>query len=211
MIELPHYQTMTQLRNDYLKTQNEDIKQKFLDAVQAFKKSQEEFALKEYENGEPEVKYAFIVFRDMDAMEIVKRAYEVGTFEKWVKMGCLGSCCCSSEHRRLKKLHFFKKWPKIEDACEPDNIKWMNLGASAKYRRSLSCIVWCIAIFLIACSLIGIVIFKNKTDELEKEFTSNVICPVDSIDMKIEAYNDFILPIDERIGLMGCYCKAYGI
>ena len=38
-----------------------------------------------------------------------------------------------------------------------------------------------------------------------------MICPVDILDMKKESYLDYMLPEDERIGLLGCYCKAYGI
>lgn len=73
---------------------------------------------------EPDVKYAFIVFRDMEGMEVVKRAYDVSYFEYYIKMSCFGSCCCEPEHKRMKRKHFFKKWPKIDEACEPDNIKW---------------------------------------------------------------------------------------
>lgn len=98
-------------------------------------------------------------------------------------MSCFGSICCKEDQKRMRRLHFFKKWPKIEEACEPDNIKWTNLGYSAKYRRSMSCFVWFVAIFLIICSLIGIVIFKVQTTKLEEEFKSDVICPVNSIDM----------------------------
>lgn len=70
----------------------------------------------------------------------------------------------------------------------------------------MASIVWLIAICLIVCSLIGIVIFKVQTDRLEKEFTSNVVCPVNSLDIKKEAYLDYHLEKDLRIGLMGCYC-----
>lgn len=126
----------------------------------------------------------------MHGMQLVKNAYNIGSFEYWTKMSCFADCCCSSEKQRIKKLHFFKKWPRIEEAMEPDNIKWDNLGATAKYRRAMACMVWLIAIFLILCSLIGIVIFKVKTDELEKEFASDVICPVESLEMKYEAFVD---------------------
>jgi hypothetical protein len=46
---------------------------------------------------------------------------------------------------------------------------------------------------------------------LEKEFASDVICPVNSISMKKEAYLDYNLEKDKRVGLMGCYCKEYAI
>jgi hypothetical protein len=110
------------------------------------------------DDGEPDVKYAFIVFRDMLGLEVVKRAYDVNAWEYYTKM--YFGCCIPLENKRMRKKHFFMKWPKVEDACEPDNIKWQNLGFSARYRRSMSVIVWLIAIFLIICSLIGIIIFK---------------------------------------------------
>lgn len=113
-------------------------------------------------------------------MEAVRDAYKVGAFEYWSKMSCFGSLCCKEDQRRLKRLHFFKKWPKVEEACEPDNIKWENLGYSAKYRRTMSCFVWAVAIFLIVCSLLGIVFFKVQTTKLEEEFKSDVICPANS-------------------------------
>lgn len=120
----------------------------------------------------------------MCGLETVREAYNVGGFEYYSKMSCFGSCCCPSEQKRLKKLHFFKKWPKIELASEPDNIKWENLSSSAKYRRTMSCFVWGVAIFLIVCSLLGIVFFKVQTTKLEEKFKSDVICPVNSLDIK---------------------------
>lgn len=46
---------------------------------------------------------------------------------------------------------------------------------------------------------------------MEKEFRSDVICPVNSIEMKKEAYLDYNLEKDQRIGLIGCYCKEFAI
>jgi hypothetical protein len=60
----------------------------------------------------------------------------------------------------------------------------------------MAAIVWLIAILLIVCTLIGIVLFKDQTDKLEKEFNSDVICPVNSLEMKKEAYEDYILEKD---------------
>lgn len=39
---------------------------------------------------------------------------------------------------------------------------------------------WCIAIALIVLSLIFIIILKQKTLELKKEFNINVVCPKES-------------------------------
>jgi len=71
----------------------------------------------------------------------------------------------------------------------------------------MACIVWLIAILLIVSSLIGIIIFKVQTDKLNKEFTSDVVCPVNSLDIKNEAFYDYYVDKNQTIGLMGCYCK----
>ena len=70
----------------------------------------------------------------------------------------------------------------------------------------MSAIVWLIAIFLIVISLIGIVLFKIKTDELKREFNVSVECPSTILEMKEDAFFDYILPKEERIGYMHCYC-----
>jgi hypothetical protein len=135
-----------------------------------------------------DIKYAFITFRDMQGMETVKKAYSMGVIERWLKTSCFGSCCCESDKKRIERLKFKGKWLKVVEACDPDNIKWQNLGYSGKYRRTMSCLVWLIAVVLILISLIGIVIFKEQTDRLEKKFASDVICPANSTEMKSEAY-----------------------
>ena len=104
----------------------------------------------------------------------------------------------------MKKKHFFKRWPTIEVACEPDNIKWFNLGTNARSRRMRACLIWFIAILLICASLIGIVFMKEKTDELKKKFNTDFVCP-DGVTKEV-AWEDQIKPEDKRIGLMHCYC-----
>lgn len=91
-------------------------------------------------------------------------------------------------------------------ACEPDNIKWENLGYSKKSRRIRALIVWLIAIGLIVASLIGIVIMKNKTTELKEEFKLGIKCPKKET-TQLAAWTDMQLDKDDRTGLMTCYCK----
>ena len=90
-------------------------------------------------------------------------------------------------------------------ACEPDNIKWENIGYSKRQRRCRAAIVWFIAILLIVASLIGIVIMKNKTTELKKEYKTDMPCPLDV--SKSMAWNDEQLDQLSKEGLMSCYCK----
>lgn len=124
---------------------------------------------------ETTVRFAYVVFRSMDAMDHVFRAYKIGACKRCCIMKC--GCCCKQKQAELKKLHFFKRWPNIEVACEPDNIKWFNLGTNAAERRIRAGIIWLIAILLICASLIGIVIMKEKTDELKKKFNTDFVCP----------------------------------
>ena len=75
-------------------------------------------------------------------------------------------------------MHIFKEWPKVEEACEPDNIKWENLGYSKKNRRLRMCINWLISIGLILLSLIGIVYMKDLAKDYKEKYDSeDIICP----------------------------------
>lgn len=108
-------------------------------------------------------------------------------------MSSLGGICCKDEQARLKKLHFFKKWPKIKEPDEPDNIKWENLGVRKTSRSIRVCISWLIAIFLILLALAGIVIAKNKAKLLKEEYnTDDIICPseIEEATLKALAYSD---------------------
>ena len=95
----------------------------------------------------------------MDGLQHVLDAYKVGFCDYYCTMK-LGHICCSARHARMKKKHFFKKWPQLSVACDPDNIKWFNLGTNAKERRVRACIVWLVAISLVIVSLIGIIYMK---------------------------------------------------
>ena len=97
----------------------------------------------------------------MDAVGLVNRAYNVGKCKRRCAMSCFGSACCKDEQSRLKKLHIFKKWPKISEPDEPDNIKWENLGVKKAERRIRVCISWLIALALIIIALGCIVEAKD--------------------------------------------------
>jgi len=127
----------------------------------------------------------------MDAMNLVLDSYnEVGYCKRICTMSCFGGYCCKEEQAKLKKKHFFKNWLRVEEACLPDNIRWENLGTSASERRARSCVNWTIAFILIILSLIGIVIMKNKSVELKREYNTDIQCPKNANELKGEAYDD---------------------
>ena len=102
----------------------------------------------------------------MDGLELALRAYNVGLCHYFSVM-YLG-CICPEKRDAMRKKHFFKKWPQLNIACDPDNIKWFNLGTTANERRLRAAVVWAVAFLLIIVSLVGIIIMKNKTIELKE-------------------------------------------
>jgi len=111
------------------------------------------------DDGEAEVKYAFITFRNMEAVRLVKEAYQIGFWNRKCTL-CFGSCCCSKKYKAMRKKHFFNKLPNIEDACQPDNINWDNLGFTAFRRNICTGFNWLVAVILIIGSILGMVYFK---------------------------------------------------
>ena len=105
---------------------NDTLKEKFEKIYMKFK----DFEEKTEENKNAQgLKFAYVVFRSMDSLDYVHNAYKkVGSCRRCCVMCCKGYCGCDKEYKDLKKKHFFKRWPKVSTACEPDNIKWENLG-----------------------------------------------------------------------------------
>mmetsp|Transcript_11586 Transcript_11586/g.17526 ORF Transcript_11586/g.17526 Transcript_11586/m.17526 type:complete len:308 (+) Transcript_11586:1666-2589(+) len=233
MNEVMYLQNMTTLRNEFLKVsikisrskndlQKEKLaleQQKYRDLFEQekeryfdkFPRGGNDQEKAEDDSGDPEVRYAYVVFRNMDATEMALKAYTIGTCKRKCIMSCFGNCCCLKARKKLERKHFFSSWPRINRACMPDNIKWENLGYTAKERNTRSAIAWLIALVLILVSIIGIVILKNKTDELKKEFNTDIQCPENSISIKEQAYDDYTLPEEQRRGFMHCYCLAYAL
>lgn len=111
-------------------------------------------------------RFAYIVFRSMDGAEAVLDAYKVS----WIKRFCImkfGGACCIDSQKAMKRLHFFKRWPNVRVACDPDNINWFNLKTKLTERRIRSAIVWLIAIIIVLLSITGIVYFKNLANTLK--------------------------------------------
>ena len=169
--------------------ENEKLKEKFTKVYLKMKKEfPEGVEAKNFKDGQ-NLKFAYITFRNMDAVELVQNAYDVDCCKRRCTM-CCGQCCCKDKYAAMAKKHIFKKWPDIQVACAPDNIKWENLGYSARSRRCRMAFVWLIAFALVFGSLIGIVIMKDKTTELKKEFNLDMPCEqgLDANQAKLEAW-----------------------
>jgi hypothetical protein len=68
----------------------------------------------------------------MNGKDLVLNAYnDISWKEKLaLKYDCLKRFYFKNNKKRLDKLqkmHFFKKLPKVEAACTPTNINWLNL------------------------------------------------------------------------------------
>jgi len=161
--------------------------------------------------GDPEVKFAYITFRNMDTVDLILDSYDDdGCCNRCCVMS-FGSCFCENEKAALSKKHFFKTWPEVIRADEPDNIKWENLGVTKFSRRIRVCFTWLVAAGLILLSLIAILIMKDWASNLKENYSTNtVICPdkMEPERLKKLAWNDQQNLPEERSGLMHCYCSS---
>jgi hypothetical protein len=126
----------------------------------------------------------------MQAVDMVLQAHEISWIKRKFCMTRFAAKHFPWTHSRVRSLHFFKSWLNPQRASLPENIKWENLGYSRTNRLLRKTIVWCFAILLIIISLVGISLFKMKTDELSKEFKIDVRCPENILSLKKEAYED---------------------
>ena len=189
MNEVMYLQNLTTIRNNFVKTKikiersNDEVaidkmkaeqevlidqfaqeKAKYFEKFPAKMIGDEGEIEKQMKSEDPDVRYAYIVFRSMDALNLAIGAYNLGSCgscKKCCILSCFGDCCCSQAKKRLRKKHIFGKWPGINVAGLPDNIKWENLGYTAKERRVRAAFSWLIALILIAISIVGIVVFKE--------------------------------------------------
>lgn len=88
-------------------------------------------------------------------------------------------------------------------ACQPDNIKWENLGVSGFQRSIRSWMISLAALIILVIAMYGIITFKQKTAELKERYDTDFVCPDMSIDFKQIAYNDYQ---SGQTGMMHCYC-----
>lgn len=99
--------------------------------------------------------------------------------------------------------HFFKRWPRIDSACEPDNIKWGNQNVTefAIFLRSL--FIKILSFIIIVACLVGVVTLKNMGDKITEQNSLDVVCS--GLPSKAMAHADIVKKTD-REGLMTCFC-----
>jgi hypothetical protein len=107
----------------------------------------------------PEVKYAFIVFRDMQAVEYILKMHQMSWLKRAFCMSDFASKYFPLSHRKVKKLYFFKNWLNPERASLPESVMWENLDYTKKSRSCRKTLVWVIVFVLIVISFIGITLF----------------------------------------------------
>ena len=61
---------------------------------------------------------------------------------------------------------FFGNWLKVEHPEAPSSLIWKNHSYSACNRGCRSVFIWIVSIFLVCCAFYGLILFKNKTDEI---------------------------------------------
>ena len=100
---MPIIETQFKLKEDF-----ETLKQEYLENEKRIKEleADESTYMKE-----TDVRFAYIVFRSMDAIEPLKRAYNYSACKVCCIMSC--GCCCQEKYKEIKRKHFFKKWPNV--------------------------------------------------------------------------------------------------
>lgn len=186
---------------DLIMTDQEALKEKFKTIYEEFRKIKQEDEDVMEEN-EQSCKFAFITFRSMDALDYVLKAYSVSNFVKWFQMN-QGS---EKQKTQIMSRHFFKRWPTVAVAPEPDNIKWPNLKYTKNQRRCRSSVIWLIALLLTFFSMLAIVYMKDETIKLKRKFKTKPVCEPEIT--KRTAWLDINLPSDKQEGEMSCFCKA---
>lgn len=149
------------------------------------------------------MKYAYVVFRDMNSKEASCREYDMSNGYRWLAYCC--KCCCLQRYNLIAKKYFNNKWIKVTNSDQPDEINYQNVGYSTLNRRIRKLIIWLIAIALIIAGMIGVVYFKLKSDELKQQFNTTITCPEGTISKKDAWIDQNKLPAD-RVGMMHCFC-----
>ena len=80
------------------------------------------------QKGQNLIKNAFVVFRSMEGVSRLIKAYEISKFH----LCCLKSCYCCCEKGDYQDKLFHGKYLKVERAVEPSLILWENLRISKR-------------------------------------------------------------------------------
>lgn len=91
----------------------------------------------------------------------------------------------------------------VEESCEPDFIKWENLGISDTSRTIRLTILTLIFFAIIIASTLGMAIFTVYSARASKEYSSTGQCPATVT--KSQAYTE--IKAGSKF-LMGCYCQT---
>ena len=228
MAEIEPLTKMTELRNKYLLAKNlkepkcktskqlEKVQKEIAKLEMKFDKKVEDLKQIKYnlENGEiedfdredPNVRFAYIVFRSMDAIKHLENAYNKSASSKFFTRIC--KCLCKKSWKDFKSKHFFKKWPEWSIACQPDEIMWSNASTSDKSRIKRKRCVLFLVLLMFVVNFITIMYVYGLIAENEQAFNLSVTCPSEV--SKAEAHKDYTesaVTGEDSFGFMNCFCK----
>lgn len=95
------------MKKEY-KEKLEGIEKEFKEKVARYYVKKKQIEEEELADGLPEVRYAFIVFRDMQAVDYIIKAHDIGWLKRKFLMSSIGEKYFPWSHQQVKKLHFFK-------------------------------------------------------------------------------------------------------
>mmetsp|Transcript_28134 Transcript_28134/g.42552 ORF Transcript_28134/g.42552 Transcript_28134/m.42552 type:complete len:292 (-) Transcript_28134:1600-2475(-) len=190
------------------------IEAKISEAREVYEKEKENYRkqmdlMKEDANDSDEddnVKYAYVVFRSMKARDGATQLFNLSSFYRYFILTFCCSCFCKNSRESLKKRYFYDKWLKVDKACQPDEIKWENIGYSLSNRRCRRVLIHLVALLLVVVGLCGLLYTKSEADDFQTTYDPHLNCP-DTVS-KEEAFNDE-MKAEAKIGLMHCYCLEF--
>ena len=115
------------------------------------------------------IKYAYVTFRNEDDKALALRAFRVNNTNHF----CITKCCCCLYEKRIQRINeksFEDKLLFVSSTCDPDEIKWENLGVSQNSRMCRQFFIGLLAVIIVILSTWAMVAFSVKSQELQKEF-----------------------------------------
>lgn len=102
-------------------------------------------------------------------------------------------------------MYFMGKWPEVQQACEPDQIYWDNLGYRGANRLLRHVFIWFITMTIIMFTIYAITIMSNVLQKLNNHINTDGICTGKTFTAK-QAYQDYTIRNDDE-GKMNCFCS----
>lgn len=118
----------------------------------------------EKHHGQQSINNAYVVFKDMDDVDAIIKAYDQGA----CKRCCIRTCGSKEQKDLLNSKYIFKKWPVLDRAPLPEDIKWENLGYSSNNRRIRRCGVNFVAFILLLIALVVLAGVEVETDKMKE-------------------------------------------